>query len=149
MIKIFYTPLPLVLAAICYSLLSLPKISKKCLAKIGRIISVFIFLFNVVFLLDAMNNKVVAGQHGLHARKVLQFTNYVEQLLIDGNCLEAKKLLNQFNKEYQYAGNIDEIEELILKLIGEANKTSEQFIPPDLSGLSVAVRPLVSGPKGR
>jgi len=130
MIDIFYTPFPLVLAAIFYSLLSLPKISQKCWAKIGRVISVLILIFNILFLLNSFNNKVAAGQYGLHAYKVSQLTNYVEQLLIDGNCSEAEKLLNQFNKEYQYTGNIDELENLILKIIGESNKTSEQRHAP-------------------
>lgn len=113
------TPLPFLLVFVIYAVFSLPKISTKWWAKIGRLSAIIIFLFNLWSLYDVGNRKDIAVQHRMHAQIVVEFTAKMEKLIDAGKCEETKKSINQFNKKYISVYSLEKVDETVTNALDE------------------------------
>ena len=98
------SPIPIVLFFILFTIFSLPNLSKKGWAKVGRIISGLLFLTSLIWLVvtlySGVGAKYDASEQKMHGREISKVTEYVEQLLNDGEYTKAKLILKKFNEDY-------------------------------------------------
>ena len=126
------SPIPIFLSIILFSVFSWPKISRTVWAKIGRILSILLFLSSIVTWYSALNAKVDAGRQGYHGILVSKVTNHVEQLLKDGKYSEAKDVLEQFNKDYPIISKyLDELEIFVDGLIDQRKEPANKALKGD------------------
>jgi hypothetical protein len=126
------SPIPIFLSIVLFSLFSWPKISRTIWAKIGRILSVLLFLSSIATWYSALNAKVDAGRQGYHGVLVSKVTNHVEQLMNAGKYSEAKNVLEQFNKDYPIISkHLDELETFVDKLLDQRKEPANKALKGD------------------
>jgi hypothetical protein len=115
------SPLPFIVFFILFTLFSLPKISKNIWAKIGRILSILLFIASLVVLFLTWNKQVEVGRQGFHGALVLKFTTQIESLLKEGKYNNAEMMLKKFNKNYPIVSkNLDDLEKFVSKTVRES-----------------------------
>ena len=86
MINILLTPIPIVLAVLLFSAMSLPRITATSWAKIGRLLAVIIFLANVGVLLFSVSEKICDGNRRANELRSKDTANQQKQAIA---CPEA------------------------------------------------------------
>jgi len=119
--KIFWTPLPIVIASIIFSILWWTKISHKNWAKIARIVCIIFIALNIFYWLSGVSTKLTAGHDAAQALLITRFTEHINKLIEENKIEEAKGALAKFNDSYTQAvaGDIKKTEELTKRPIKE------------------------------
>ncbi len=130
-IDFFLSPLPFFLSIILFSLFSMSKFKSKRWAKVGRFISVLLPIMSIFCLYNSYIAKVDAGAHGYHSHLVTKFTKHIEELIENGECKKAEIKLKHFNEENIFIKNMDDLEELISKLLIKNKGTANQSFESD------------------
>ena len=119
---IFSTPIPLAVAFLLLITLTIPKISSKWWAKLGRWLCVVFFVIFIWQALQLMNEKGTTGIRKSDAHKVTVFTAEISNLIAQGKHQKAKELLDKFNDKYPTLSGHDEAKKLLEELTQAAKK---------------------------
>ena len=102
--SIFLSPIPIVLFFVLFTIFSLPNLSKRRWAKVGRIISGLLLLVSLIWLIASLYSdvdaKYDASEQRMHGREISKITERLEQLLNDGEYTKAELILKKFNENY-------------------------------------------------
>lgn len=102
------TPFGLAFAFLLWMTFTVPKISAKWWAKLGKWICISYVLLFFWSAHLAMTEKGYVGRTKSEAHAVTVFTKEVSRLITEGKHKEAKELLDRFNEDYaMHAGSSD------------------------------------------
>jgi hypothetical protein len=119
---LFSTPIPLAVAFLILMTLTIPKISSKWWAKLGRWLCISFFVIFIWQAQQGMNAKGTTGIRKSDAHDVTGFTAEVSRLITQGKHQKAKELLDKFNDKYPVLSGHDEAKKFLEDLTQTAKK---------------------------